>query len=150
MRLGVLLVGAIIAGAVRFAGGAGNEDVPQLPAMFNGVAVTTSATSPTNDMAKVKPAGYFSLQLQVAGTGTVAYVQCEARNYSTASWVPVYCQLADSVYTNRMFESYTTNSGPNADGCGLVAFGPPLARYYRLKVYATNGTVTVSGWLAVQ
>jgi len=146
---------ALVALAVIGFGGctvvrAGSDDIHSPPAVFAAAAVTTNVMSTAIDMKTYKPAGYFSLQVEVSGTGTVRYVECEARNSTSGQWIPVYLQCANSVYTNRIFESWATNSGANADGTGLVGFGPPIARYYRLKVYATNGIVTVNGWLAIQ
>jgi len=91
----------------------------------------------------------YSLQLTVSGTGTVSYVEFLASNNDT-DFIPIYVVIDASTWTNRFFESYTTNSGPGSDGKGFVRFDPPPCSQFKIRVNRTGGASTVSAWLVIQ
>ena len=101
----------------------------------------TNAVSQTYEMNEYKPAGYFSLQMNVA-SGTVAYVAVEISNNDT-DWVAAEV-LIQGVYTNRMFEAFSLTSGPASDGVGIVSFGPQVCKALRLRCYATSDAVVTA------
>jgi len=142
---------AIFATLATLGAMAGSDTIYQpLDPVIDGASGTNTATTSgvIQLMESYKPTRG-SLQLEVTGTGTVSYVEFLASNDKT-NFVPAFVLISGSVYTNRFFESYTTNSGAGTDGKGFVWFDLPPAVQAKIKLNRTNGISAASCWLTVQ
>jgi len=133
---------------------AADNKIPQVGPLFESQVLSTNATSRAIELHMLDPHGYYSIQVAVAGTGTLDYVQCEVTN-DESTWIPVSVGIPDvdsdaTILTNRFFEGYTTNSGPNSDGTDHMEIGIPLCREVRFRIYGTGGVTTNSLYLTVQ
>ena len=106
----------------------------------DGVNTNTITTRAIN-LDSYKPAGYFSIELQVEHTGTVTKVEYETSNSGINFQEPT--NAIDIVTT------VTSNSGPNVDGVVLASFEPPISQYIRLKI-TSSGLTTNNLWLTIQ
>lgn len=102
---------------------------------------TNTVTTRAINLNAYKPAGYFSIELQVAHTGTVSKVEYELSNSGMNFQEPT--NAIDIVST------VTSNSGPNVDGVVLASFEPPISQYIRLKI-TSSGLTTNNLWLTIQ
>jgi hypothetical protein len=144
------LLTAVAAAAVTVLVYAGDKAVYPI-VLWDAQSIATNAASRNIELDAYKPSGYFSVQLDVAsGTGAVSAVTCEVSNNGTDyCQVPVTLGAAGTVVTN-ILSSVSTNSGPATNGVVFTSFGPPIARFLRLRCAVTGGTETVSGWLVIQ
>lgn len=94
-------------------------------------AVTNSAPL---DVSSFHAFGYYSMQMSVTGTGTVASVETEA-SADAVTWV----RLTNDTYA--VFDNCTTNTGPSLDGNHFTAISVPVTKHIRWRVAATNGVV---------
>jgi hypothetical protein len=118
--------------------------------LWNAQSVTTNATHQAIDLDDYKPAGLFSVQMEVSGTTAVSAVTCEVSNNGTDfCQVPVTLGAAGTVVTN-ILSGVSTNSGTANNGIVFTSFGPPIAKYLRLRCAVTGGTEIVSAWLVIQ
>ena len=152
--IGLMIVG--LAGVLSMIATGGDSEIYVDRQPFDSQSLNnTNAVCTAYSLRKTyKPDGVFSLQIQVTGTGTIAYVQCEVSNNGT-DFVPAVMSVPDAandavILTNRIFESYTATSGPNSDGNDHIQIGIPLCVDVRWRVYGTNGTSTNSMWFALQ
>ena len=107
------------------------------------ISASGSATSMNIDLNQPQPAGYFSVYVELTGTGTgqVTYeLSNDGTNYLTPS------SAADIV------TAHTAASGPGSDGKDIYSFTPELGAYMRIKVTETGGAnaIAVTVVLAVQ
>jgi hypothetical protein len=107
------------------------------------IAASGDATSGVVDMNQNQPAGYFSIYIELTGTGT-AQVVYELSNDGVNYLTPV--SASDIV------AAHTAASGAGANGKDLYSFTPELARYIRIKITETGGAnpIVVTAVLAIQ
>jgi hypothetical protein len=107
------------------------------------VAAGDNAESDALDLNKFRPEGYFSLQVELTGTGT-AKIEYLLSNNGDDYLEP--SEGADIVL------AHTAASGPGADGKDIYVFEPEVARFLKIKVSETGSAnpVIVTITLAVQ
>jgi len=133
LLISVFLVGTAFAG----------EGHVSINKVFDAVAITknTSVRSQIIDLAQFAAAGYFSLQITLAGSGTGKFTY-EMSNDGTTFNVPVNKAgtAVDDIYTAL------------TAGDVIVGFSPPMARYIRIICTETldANSITATAWLAVQ
>ncbi len=91
------------------------------------------------DLNRQLPNGYFSLQLGVTGTGSIAVTGRVSNNGRD------FVLFDDSAIA----EAFAATSGPEEDGKALLSFQPPPARFLKLTITAT-GTPAVVAWYCNQ
>ena len=113
--------------------------------IFSAVTITAggSSTSHEIDLAASRFVGYFSLQVDLAGTGT-AKIEYELSNDGSDFLTPTG--------SSDIVTAHTVASGPGADGKDMYSFTPMLSDKIRFKVTETGGAdpITFTAWLAVQ
>lgn len=87
--------------------------------------------------------GYFSLQVEVTGDGTVKFEYLLSNNETDFLMPTSAIAIATGV---------VKTSGPGSDGKDIYSFHPPLARELKILVTETGGanSVVVSAWLAAK
>jgi hypothetical protein len=107
------------------------------------VALSASATSVAMDLSTYKPAGVFSVQIEVTGDGTVTL----AYEVSVNGVDFVVPTGASEIVTG-----FTKTGGVAAGGKDLIAFYPEPCRFLRLKVTETAGAnaIAINAWLCIQ
>jgi len=112
--------------------------------IFDAVTLTNNmtATSAVINLNQRKPIGFFSLQMNLDGTGVVTSVTYQLSNDGASFSTPVG---AANIVSN-----FTTNSGANSDGNSTYGFTPILSKFMRILAVATGTSVDVTGTLAIQ
>jgi hypothetical protein len=107
------------------------------------ITASGSYTSSAIDLRVFRPAGYFSLQVEVTGDGTAKLEYLVSNNEK---------DYIDPVGAEDIFSGFTKTSGNGSDGKDLQEFHPPGAKSMKIKATETGGvnSVTVSAWLFVQ
>jgi hypothetical protein len=112
--------------------------------ILNDVALVKQASaSGIIDLSRYDTEGFFSAQIELAGTGAVDVVVSLSNNgddYITPSGMAA------------LFTTFNATSGEGSDGKSIVSFDPLLARY--LKITATedntNPITALTIWVALQ
>jgi len=112
--------------------------------IINEVAILKNAAAyGIVDLSRYDCEGFFSAQIELAGTGAVDVVASMSNNgtdYITPSGMA------------NLFSTFNATSGEGSDGKSLVSFNPVLSRY--LKITATedntNPITALTIWLAIQ
>jgi len=122
----------------------------KLNKVLNAVTVGASGSFTTSalDTYMTDPAGFFSLQVAVSGSGTCKFeyeISCNKSEGSEGDYLTP--TSASDIATG-----ITATSGAGSDGKDIFQFNPELSRSIKIKVTETGGasTVTVSAWLAFQ
>jgi hypothetical protein len=97
--------------------------------IFNQALGTSEVISDTIDLSRFNVEGFFSLQINLAGTGNVDVIWA-ASNDGTNFITPAA--------TDDIFSAFGPASGPGSDGLDIASFDPLLAKY--LKFTATGQT----------
>lgn len=141
----LLIVVAMVFALTGVCGATDNKKEITVHNSFYTTAVSASGTADSSviDLSRLKPEGYFSLQLAVTGSGTVK-VQYMLSNDGTNYVIP---SSATDIVTG-----FTSSSGPGSDGKDVFSFQPEIAKYIKLRVTETGGSssATVTGTLAIQ
>lgn len=106
------------------------------------MAGSVSSTSAAVNLDQRQPIGFFSIQMNVTGTGVVTAVNYEISNDGANFSTPVG---VSPIVTN-----FGTNSGANADGNSTYQIQPVIGRFFRIVATATGTSVIVDGTLAIQ
>lgn len=87
--------------------------------------------------------GFFSLQVQVTGTGTCKFEYLLSNNNT---------DFFEPTGATDIAASITASSGPGSDGKDMYSFDPMIAKSLKIKCTETGGanSVTVTAWLAYQ
>lgn len=113
--------------------------------IFNSENIAKSANSTTDaiDLNKYRPEGYFSLQVELSGSGTGKFEYLLSNNGVD------YMEPATAV---DIVTAHTATSGPGADGKDIYYFEPEPARFMKIKVTETGGSnsIVVTATLLVQ
>ena len=112
--------------------------------VFNGASMTTSEViSETVDLSRFNCEGFFSMQIEITGTGNVDLIWSASNDGVT---------FVTPSGTDDIFEAFGATSGPGSDGHSIASFDPMLAKY--LKFTATGqgaGAITaINCFLAIQ
>ena len=113
-------------------------------AVLNKVALAKQGVaSGIVDLSRFDTEGFFSAQIELAGTGAVDVVVSLSNNGDD--------YITPSGFAN-LFSTFNATSGEGSDGKSLVSFDPVLCRF--LKITATedntNPITALTIWLAIQ
>ena len=112
--------------------------------VFDGVTIVAGGTA-LSDMFDVDlSGGFFSIQLEITGDGTLKVEQKMSNNDGVDYLIPEGAV--------PIMSGLTKTSGPGTDGKVIKGFKCDLGALSKILLTETGGadTVTVSGWLAVQ
>ena len=134
----IVLAGLCIASAIQ-----AKDGYIAVQKAFDAVEMTNTqtSTSAAHDLVPMQPAGYFSLQLDVSGTGGLSRVDYQISNDGATFVTPTN--------GNPIVEDFTVGSGPASNGVDLLPIYPILGRYIRISATST-GRLALSGWFALQ
>ena len=142
------LIAAIFLLSLCMYTGAKDQEINQTEAVFvSGSPITTSALSPEYDLTKIKPHGFFSLQVDLSAGDDITHIQVEVSN--GGGIFSIATVLVEGTYTDKIFETFTTASGPGSDGVDSIQIGIPIARIIRFRLFSA-GTSTVDVNVAIQ
>lgn len=110
------------------------------------VAAGGDETSDAVDLGGLSGPGYFSLQVEITGTGTAKFEFLLCNNVTT--YGGDYLEPSGSV---DIATGVTATSGPGSDGKDIFSFSPILGRSLKIKCTETGSSndVVVSAWLAM-
>jgi hypothetical protein len=101
--------------------------------VFNGSAIAkNNSISEVINLTRFNAEGFFSLQIEIAGTGNVDVVWA-ASNDGVNFIVPA------AITTTPIFDAFGASSGVGSDGIDIASFDPMLCAY--LKLTATENNV---------
>lgn len=112
--------------------------------IINNVAISKNAAAEgIIDLSRYSTEGFFSAQIELAGTGDVTVTYSISNNgddYITPTG------------TSALFTAFDATSGEGSDGKSIVSFDPPLCRFLKLIVTEnnTNPITACDIWLAIQ
>lgn len=110
--------------------------------LFLSVSIDASGNSTSDiDLRRMNAEGFFSIQYQITGDGTVTIDYLESNDGSN------FVDPEDDIDTG-----FTKTGGPNSDGIDLQPFEPNLCGVLRIRITETGGVngVVASAWVAVQ
>jgi hypothetical protein len=114
--------------------------------LFNAESISASgdSTSTAIDLGNYAKNGYFSLHLQVTGSGTVK-AEYLLSNINTTSMFKEPSTAVDITST------FGATSGPDSDGVDLISFLPEPARWMKIKITEDGGAsaAVVTAYIAV-
>lgn len=133
---------------VSFVSYADEREIPQVEAAFVAATpVAGSALSPVYDLEKLRPHGFFSLQINLSAGDQIDKIQIEVSNGdSTFSIARV---SVEGVFSTDVFVNFTTTSGPGSDGVDVIQLGIPICRKVRFRLFSA-GTSTVTANVVIQ
>lgn len=146
----VLLLGVIVALALfQPIAWAGGNDITCIPLCYN-VPLSTSGVSVFEIpyLNAYKPDGFFSIQIQVAGSGSVKIEYLLSATYSGSDSISGVTGDG-SDYSNKGTD--IVSSYGEADGMGVFSFAsgePPVAKYMAIMITEDSGTDPISGMTA--
>jgi len=111
--------------------------------IFKSKTISASGNATYNvNLRRMNAEGFFSIQIEVTGDGTVKVEYLESNNGGTD-----FIDPEDDIVTG-----FTSSSGPDSDGKDLFSFEPNLCGMVQIKITETGGAdpVVVNAWLAVQ
>jgi hypothetical protein len=112
--------------------------------ILNDVAIVKQgAAVGTIDLSRFDTEGFFSAQIELAGTGAVDVVASLSNNGTDF--------ITPSGMAN-LFSTFNATSGEGSDGKSIVSFDPLLARYLRITATEdnTNPITALTIWVALQ
>jgi hypothetical protein len=112
--------------------------------ILNDVAIAKNeAAVGTIDLSRFDTEGFFSAQIELAGTGAVDVVASLSNNGTDF--------ITPSGMAN-LFSTFNASSGEGSDGKSIVSFDPLLARYLRITATEdnTNPITALTIWVALQ
>jgi hypothetical protein len=112
--------------------------------ILNDVALVKQAAAyGTIDLSRFDTEGFFSAQIELAGTGAVDVVASLSNNGTDF--------ITPSGMAN-LFSTFNATSGEGSDGKSIVSFDPLLARYLRITATEdnTNPITALTIWVALQ
>lgn len=112
--------------------------------ILNNVAIAKNAAAfGILDLGRYDTEGFFSAQIEVAGTGAVDVVASFSNNGDD--------YITPSGFAN-LFSTFNATSGEGSDGKSLVSFDPVLCRYIKITATEdnTNPITAIDIWLAIQ
>jgi hypothetical protein len=112
--------------------------------ILNDVAILKNAAAfGTIDLSRFDTEGFFSAQIELAGTGAVDVVASLSNNGTDF--------ITPSGMAN-LFSTFNASSGEGSDGKSIVSFDPLLARYLRITATEdnTNPITALTIWVALQ
>ncbi len=134
------LIAAIFLLSLCMYTGAKDQEINQTEAVFvSGSPITTSALSPEYDLTKIKPHGFFSLQVDLSAGDDITHIQVEVSN--GGGIFSIATVLVEGTYTDKIFETFTTASGPGSDGVDSIQIGIPIARIIRFRLFSARRRV---------
>jgi hypothetical protein len=110
------------------------------------VAAGGDETTSAYDMGALSGPGYFSLQVEVTGSGTAKFEFLLSNNVSATGgdWIEPSGSL-------DIATGFTATSGPGSDGKDIFSFSPILARSIKIKCTETGSSdaIVVNAWMAM-
>jgi hypothetical protein len=105
------------------------------------LAASGTATSTAIDLGGIKADGFFSIQIESTGTGTLKTEYLLSNNDSAA--------LAGTYLTPGAASDITTTK---ASGNDIVSFAPIIGDKMKIKITEDGGAaaITVSAWICIQ
>jgi hypothetical protein len=97
------------------------------------VVASGSSSSTAIDLQRRRIDGFFSIQVNVTGSGTVKI------EYLLSNDGVTYIEPATA---SDIVSGFTATSGPGSDGNGFYSFAPEPARYMKIKVTETGTSQT--------
>ena len=109
--------------------------------VFDAEAVAKSGSATSVEISTSNVEGFFCLQWEVTGDGTVKFEVLPSNNGDD------FLDTEPDIATGQ-----TKTSGPGSNGKNLVSFGIPPCRSFKIMATETGGSksVTVSAWLKAQ
>ena len=114
--------------------------------VFNGSAIAKNdSISEIINLTRFNAEGFFSLQIEIAGTGNVD-ITWAASNDGTNFITPA------AITTTPIFDDWAADSGVGSDGRGIVDLNPMLCAYLKLTATENNANpiTAITCHLAIQ
>lgn len=113
--------------------------------VFDSQTISASSAIESEPLHVRAAEGYFSLESQVSGSGTVKFDYIGT--LSGDSYI-----IPDDTTSPNLLGSQTSSSGENSDGTNTVSFDPQLFDKMKIRATETGGTsaATVTVWVGVQ
>lgn len=114
--------------------------------LFNAESISASGSSTSSaiDLGNYAKNGYFSLHLQVTGSGTVK-AEYLLSNVNATSLFKEPSTAVDITST------FGATSGPDSDGIDLISFEPEPARWMKIKITEDGGAAAavITAYIAI-
>jgi len=109
--------------------------------IFNAVSVAKSESVLSDEISASNVSGYFSLQWEISGDGTVKFEVLPSNNGTD------FLDVVEDIAVSQ-----TKSTGPDSNGKNFASFYVPACLSFKVKVTETGGSngVTVSAWLKGQ